>query len=267
MFHRMAFGFWAGDAELFLPFEDFPWFRDAPVGKVLNVQEPSPGHFYWPDLDVARPLGGDRRQSRQIFVARPAIAALWTGDALAPPPMYGRSASGTAIAVRLLVVLHHRHQGAADRQPGAVQGVDEPGRLLARAPKTRLHAPGLEIAAIGAPRDLAIGPWPGSHTSMSLVLREAKPMSPVHSATGGTANSGGAHLLGAAGHALVLLFRGRSGDRDQLDLVNWCWRIMPRVSLPAAPPRAEARRQRREAIGQIGLGQDAFADEVRERNL
>jgi Protein of unknown function (DUF2442) len=41
-----------GDAELFLPFEDFPWFRDAPVGKVLNVQELSPGHFYWPDLDI-----------------------------------------------------------------------------------------------------------------------------------------------------------------------------------------------------------------------
>ena len=47
-----GFGLLAGDAELFLPFEGFPWFRDAPVGKVLNVQEPSPGHFYWPDLDV-----------------------------------------------------------------------------------------------------------------------------------------------------------------------------------------------------------------------
>ncbi len=52
--HISSHGLWllAGDAELFLPFEDFPWFRDAPVGKVLNVQEPSPGHFYWPDLDV-----------------------------------------------------------------------------------------------------------------------------------------------------------------------------------------------------------------------
>ncbi|MGB7934365.1 MAG: DUF2442 domain-containing protein [Gammaproteobacteria bacterium] len=26
--------------------------KDTPVGKVLNVEEPSPGHFYWPDLDV-----------------------------------------------------------------------------------------------------------------------------------------------------------------------------------------------------------------------
>ncbi len=38
--------------ELFLAYEDFPWFRDAPVGKILNVNEPSDGHFYWPDLDV-----------------------------------------------------------------------------------------------------------------------------------------------------------------------------------------------------------------------
>ena len=49
-----AHGFWllTGDRELFLPFDDFPWFRDAPIGKVLNVEEPTPGHFFWPDLDV-----------------------------------------------------------------------------------------------------------------------------------------------------------------------------------------------------------------------
>lgn len=47
-------GVWllVGDRELFMSYDDFPWFRDAPVGKVLNVEEPSPGHFYWPDLDV-----------------------------------------------------------------------------------------------------------------------------------------------------------------------------------------------------------------------
>ena len=47
-------GLWllAGDKELFLSYEDFPWFKDVPVGKILNVEEPSPGHFHWPDLDV-----------------------------------------------------------------------------------------------------------------------------------------------------------------------------------------------------------------------
>ena len=40
------------EKELFLPYEEFPWFKDAPVGKILNVEEPTPGHFYWPELDV-----------------------------------------------------------------------------------------------------------------------------------------------------------------------------------------------------------------------
>ena len=47
-------GVWllAGDRELFMAYEDFPWFKDASVAKVLNVEEQSPGHFYWPDLDI-----------------------------------------------------------------------------------------------------------------------------------------------------------------------------------------------------------------------
>ena len=47
-------GFWLllGDQEAFLPFEQFPWFRDAPIGKLLNVELPSSRHLYWPDLDV-----------------------------------------------------------------------------------------------------------------------------------------------------------------------------------------------------------------------
>jgi len=39
------------DRELFLSQDDFPWFKNAPVGKVLQVEEPSPGHFHWPALD------------------------------------------------------------------------------------------------------------------------------------------------------------------------------------------------------------------------
>ncbi len=47
-------GIWilVGDNELFLSYEDFPWFKEAPIGKIINVEEPSPGHFYWPDLDI-----------------------------------------------------------------------------------------------------------------------------------------------------------------------------------------------------------------------
>jgi hypothetical protein len=32
--------------------QDFPWFKDATIGKVLNVEEVHADHFYWPDLDV-----------------------------------------------------------------------------------------------------------------------------------------------------------------------------------------------------------------------
>ena len=47
-------GFWllVDDRELFLPFERFPWFKDAPVSAILNVQRPQPHHLHWPDLDV-----------------------------------------------------------------------------------------------------------------------------------------------------------------------------------------------------------------------
>ena len=47
-------GLWllAHNKELFLSYEDFPWFRDQTVKSIVNVEENSPGHFYWPDLDV-----------------------------------------------------------------------------------------------------------------------------------------------------------------------------------------------------------------------
>jgi hypothetical protein len=47
-------GFWLllGREELFLPFEQFPWFQNAPIGKVLLVEQPSAQHLYWPELDI-----------------------------------------------------------------------------------------------------------------------------------------------------------------------------------------------------------------------
>ena len=47
-------GFWLflGERELFVPFNEFPWFREATVREIANVQLPSAYHLYWPDLDV-----------------------------------------------------------------------------------------------------------------------------------------------------------------------------------------------------------------------
>ena len=47
-------GFWLllATEELFVPFKEFPWFRDASVSEILNVEWPQLHHLYWPDLDV-----------------------------------------------------------------------------------------------------------------------------------------------------------------------------------------------------------------------
>ncbi len=51
-------------------------------------------------------------------------------------------------------------------------------------------------------------------------------------------------------------------------LVNWCWRIMPRVSLPAAP--ASARKHGVHAVNRSGSSASStigFADQIGQRHL
>jgi len=38
--------------ELFLSFSEFPWFKEATVDAILQLQRPAPGHLRWPELDV-----------------------------------------------------------------------------------------------------------------------------------------------------------------------------------------------------------------------
>ena len=47
-------GFWLylDDRELFVSFNEFPWFRDASVEAILTVERPSERHLYWPELDI-----------------------------------------------------------------------------------------------------------------------------------------------------------------------------------------------------------------------
>jgi hypothetical protein len=48
------FGFWiiVGRREHFLPFEDFPWFRQATLDQILGVELLGETHLRWPQLDV-----------------------------------------------------------------------------------------------------------------------------------------------------------------------------------------------------------------------
>jgi hypothetical protein len=65
-------GFWLllGSRELFLPFAQFPWFKDAPIGKLLNVECPQPHHLYWPDLDVDLAVESIEHPERFPLVSR-----------------------------------------------------------------------------------------------------------------------------------------------------------------------------------------------------
>lgn len=47
-------GFWilVDDRELFLPFDEFPWFKNATVAAIVRVERPQEHHLYWPELDV-----------------------------------------------------------------------------------------------------------------------------------------------------------------------------------------------------------------------
>ncbi|HEX2120872.1 MAG TPA: DUF2442 domain-containing protein [Thermoanaerobaculia bacterium] len=49
---RHGFWLWLRDRELFVSFAEFPWFADASVSKITNVEWPSTDHLYWPELDV-----------------------------------------------------------------------------------------------------------------------------------------------------------------------------------------------------------------------
>ena len=47
-----AFWLLVGDEEFFVPFKDFPWFKDASIRQISHVELPSAHHLYWPDLDI-----------------------------------------------------------------------------------------------------------------------------------------------------------------------------------------------------------------------
>ena len=52
--HISKHGFWLllSNEELLVPFEQFPWFRNAKIEQVSNVEWPTPNHLYWPALDI-----------------------------------------------------------------------------------------------------------------------------------------------------------------------------------------------------------------------
>jgi len=65
-------GFWVmlGTEELFVPFAQFPWFKDAPIAKLANVERPQQHHLYWPDLDIDLAVESIRHPEKFPLVSR-----------------------------------------------------------------------------------------------------------------------------------------------------------------------------------------------------
>lgn len=61
--HVSKHGFWLllGNEEILLPFEHFPWFRKATIEQITHVEQPTPEHLYWPELDIDLSVESIRR--------------------------------------------------------------------------------------------------------------------------------------------------------------------------------------------------------------
>jgi len=70
--HISKHGFWLllNDQELFLPFNEFPWFKEATVSAILNVECLQPHHLYWPNLDVDLSVESIEQPEKFPLVAR-----------------------------------------------------------------------------------------------------------------------------------------------------------------------------------------------------
>lgn len=65
-------GFWLliRDEELFVSFNEFPWFKDASIAEIARVELPSTHHLYWPELDIDLAVESIEHPERYPLVSR-----------------------------------------------------------------------------------------------------------------------------------------------------------------------------------------------------
>jgi hypothetical protein len=70
--HISSHGLWllTQGKELFLAYEDFPWFKSQTVEAIIHVQELSPNHLYWPDMDIDLSIESIENPKRFPLVAK-----------------------------------------------------------------------------------------------------------------------------------------------------------------------------------------------------
>jgi hypothetical protein len=66
-------GFWlfVRGKEYFLPYEEYPWFKEARIADIINVELLHDFHIHWPDLDVDLSLTSLEDPSKAPLVYRP----------------------------------------------------------------------------------------------------------------------------------------------------------------------------------------------------
>ena len=95
-------GMWllVDNRELFLAFEDFPWFQDASIRQITHVERPTPSHLYWPALDIDLELESIANPNHYPLVSRmrapvvsetPSSAATGKGELVTRRPSTRRS--------------------------------------------------------------------------------------------------------------------------------------------------------------------------------
>lgn len=52
--HTSAFGIWLllNNVEYFLSYKDYPWFSEAKISELYNVELLHNTHLYWPAMDI-----------------------------------------------------------------------------------------------------------------------------------------------------------------------------------------------------------------------
>ena len=196
-----------------------------------------------PRRGVGRPRGGRWLRSMDDLPRRSAGRPMGVRPAPAPQsyrrPMYGRSTSGTVDgAVGLLVVLEDRGDDPRQREPGAVERVDElrlGARLGAVADR---HPARLVVAEVRARADLepALDARRPDLEVVLLALDEAHARRchqehPVRQPEPLEQDLGARRSSTRAPSGLSSGFSNSTIST----LSNWWTRRMPRVSLPAAP--------------------------------
>lgn len=65
-------GIWilVDERERFLPFDRFPWFRDATIAEITRIERPSFEHIFWPSLDVDLSLASIDRPEEFPLVSK-----------------------------------------------------------------------------------------------------------------------------------------------------------------------------------------------------